>query len=104
MRRFAKTIVVPFLLGVAAGLLLLALTGCATETRVNQVLNGWPESVEFSQLGGGQTRFSSHDAGMEGLAVVVDHRTGVQYLVTASGLCPLLDADGTPLLVLEAGS
>ena len=103
MRKFAKTIVVAFLLGVAAGLLMLALTGCATETRVNQVLNGWPESAEFSQLEGGQTRFSSHDGGIGGLSVVVDHRTGVQYLVTATGACPLLDVDGTPLLVAEAG-
>ena len=91
------------LLGLLLGLLVSALTGCSTETRVNQVLNGWPDSAEFSQLEGGQTRFSSHDGGIEGLAVVVDHRTGVQYLVTASGVCPLLDADGTPLLVLEAG-
>ena len=103
MRRFAKTIVVASLLGAAFGLLLLALTGCSTATRVNQVLNGWPESVEFSQLGGGQTRFSSHGSGIDGMAVVVDHRTGVQYLVTASGVCPLLDTDGRPLLVAEAG-
>lgn len=103
MRNFARTTVVSLLLGVAFGLAMLALTGCSTATHVNQVLNGWPESIEFSQLEGGQTRFSSHDGGMGGLAVVVDHRTGVQYLVTASGVCPLLDVDGTPLLVLEAG-
>ena len=103
MRKFIRTIVVPFLLGAAFGLLFLALTGCSTATRVNQVLNGWPESVEFSQLEGGQTRFSSHGSGIDGMAVVVDHRTGVQYLVTADGVCPLLDVDGTPLLVAEAG-
>ena len=103
MRRFAKTVVVAFLLGAAFGPLLLALTGCSTATRVNQVLNGWPESVEFSQLERGQARWSSHDGGIEGLAVVVDHRTGVQYLVTAAGACPLLDVDGSPLLVAEAG-
>ena len=103
MRKVAKAMVMAFVLSAAFCLLVLALTGCATETRVNQVLNGWPESAEFSQLEGGQTRFSSHDGGIEGLAVVVDHQTGVQYLVTSSGACPLLDADGTPLLVLEAG-
>ena len=103
MRRLARTIVVALLLGIAFGLLVLALTGCSAKMRINQVLNGWPESAEFSQLEGGQTRFSSHDGGIEGLAVVVDHQTGVQYLVTAAGACPLLDVDGTPLLVLEAG-
>ncbi len=81
----------------------LALAGCSVKVRVNPELNGWPESVEFSQLESGQTRFSSHSGGTEGLVVVVDHLTGAQYLMTASGVCPLLDADGRPLLVAEAG-
>lgn len=68
----------------------------------------WPESAEFSELETGKDRWSVHDTGewstMTGrMCVVVDHRTGVQYLVTASGSCPLLSADGTPLRVLEAG-
>lgn len=63
----------------------------------------WPDSAEFSQLLTGQARFSTHESGLEGLLVLVDHRTGVQYLVTATGACPLLDVDGSPLRVLEAG-
>ena len=64
--------------------------------------NGWPDSAEFSHLLTGQARFSSHESGLEGALVLVDHRTGIQYLVTATGTCPLLDADGTPLRVREA--
>lgn len=62
----------------------------------------WPESAEFSQLMGGQERFSEHATNADGLTVVVDHQTGVQYLVTATGACPLLDVDGSPLRVMEA--
>ena len=106
MRKFAKTMIAAFLLGVAAGLLLLALTGCSGDAAGDA--NGWPESDEFEHVEAGADRWSVHDTGeyttITGrMHVVVDHRTGVQYLVTASGVCPLLDADGTPLLVLEAG-
>ena len=106
MRRFARTMAVAFLLGVVAGLLLLALTGCSVADAGDA--NGWPESAEFEQIATGADRWSVHDTGeyttITGrMHVVVDHRTGVQYLVTTSGVCPLLDADGTPLLVLEAG-
>lgn len=62
----------------------------------------WPESAEFSQLVSGQERFSEHATNADGLTVAVDHRTGVQYLVTATGTCPLLDVDGSPLRVMEA--
>lgn len=62
----------------------------------------WPESAEFSQLVSGQERFSEHATNADGLTVVVDHQTGVQYLVTLTGACPLLDVDGSPLRVLEA--
>lgn len=99
MRGFAKTMVAAFLLGVAAGLLLLALTGCSEDDA-----GGWPVSAEFSTLETGQSRFSSHDTGLGSWRVIVDHETGVQYLYGYKcGTCPLLDADGTPLLVLEAG-
>ena len=34
----------------------------------------------------------------------MDHRTGAQYLYRYKyGITPLLDSDGSPLLVLEAG-
>ena len=104
MRRLARTMVAPFLLGVAAGLLLLALAGCSA----GEPESTWPESDEFEHIETGADRWSVHDTGeyttITGrMHVVVDHRTGVQYLVTAAGVCPLLDSDGTPLLVLEAG-
>ena len=67
----------------------------------------YPESAEFSELESGQKRWSWHRVESPDLRkwyVVVDHETGAQYLYAAStGLCPLLDADGTPLLVAEAG-
>ena len=71
---------------------------------VGDLHSTWTESAEFSQLMTGQERFSEHATNVDGLVVVVDHETGVQYLVTAAGACPLLDVDGTLLLVLEAGS
>ena len=62
----------------------------------------WPESVEFSQLMSGQERFSEHATNVDGLTVVVDHETGVQYLADGHGMTALLDVDGTPLRVKEA--
>lgn len=63
----------------------------------------WGRSAEFSQLMTGQERFSVHSTNVPGAVVYVDHETGAQYLGTEVGVCPLLDADGTPLLVAEAG-
>ena len=81
----------------------LALAGCSTGEQGSTR----PESVEFSTLESGQGRWSRHDTGDPYLDVVVDHSTGVEYLVyddgPSAGLCPLLDVDGTPLLVAEAG-
>lgn len=82
---------------------IMAVSGCAMTKELTPIGNGWPASAEFSQLMTGQTRFSSHDGGVCNVLVLVDHQTGVQYLVTATGTCPLIDADGTPLLVAEAG-
>lgn len=62
----------------------------------------WPESAEFSQLMTGQERFSEHATNIDGLTVVVDHETGVQYLCDEGGMTALLDVDGSPLRVLEA--
>ena len=82
----------------------LALAGCEKTIRAVPDANGWPESAEFSTLDTGQTRFSSHSCGDDlGGVVIVDHLTGVQYLMSGTGMCPLLDVDGTPLLVAEAG-
>ena len=87
-----------------AVIMALALAGCEKTIRAVPDANGWPESAEFSTLDTGQTRFSSHSCGDDlGGVVIVDHLTGVQYLMSGTGMCPLLDADGTPLLVAEAG-
>ena len=81
----------------------LALAGCSTVEQGST----WPESMEFSELESGQKRWSWHDTDEPYLDVVVDHSTGVEYLLyddgQSAGLCPLLDADGAPLLVAEAG-
>ena len=81
----------------------LALAGCSA----GEPASTWPASTEFSELETGQDRWSWHDTDDPFLDVVVDHSTGIEYLVyddgSSAGLCPLLDADGTPLLVAEAG-
>ena len=80
------------------------LGACRSEYSISDPdANGWPESAEFSHLMTGQTRFSCHDSELKNVFVIVDHQTGVEYLVTMTGACPLLDADGAPLRVLEAG-
>lgn len=101
-------------LDVARGAALLLIPGAFVAVLVMIVVMGiaslatrepvstWGESAEFSQLMTGQERFSMHDTNLDGWRVLVDHQTGVQYLVTATGTCPLLGADGTPLLVAEA--
>lgn len=78
----------------------LALAGCSEGAAGST----WPESMEFSELETGQGRWSTHLTGAHGLRVIVDHSTGAQYLCAeGEGLCPLLDVDGSPLLVAEAG-
>ena len=78
----------------------LALAGCSEGAAGST----WPESTEFSELETGQGRFSMHETNLAYWEIIVDHRTGAQYLCRYRyGLTPLLDADGTPLLVLEAG-
>lgn len=78
----------------------LALAGCSAGEQGST----WPESAEFSTLESGQGRFSTHDTNLDYWYVIVDHRTGAQYLYRFRyGVTPLLDADGSPLLVAEAG-
>ena len=85
-----------------AALVMLAVMGIAS-LATREPVSTWGESAEFSQLMTGQDRFSTHETNVPGLRVLVDHSTGAQYVVTNSGVCPLLEADGTPLLVAEAG-
>ncbi len=91
-------------------LFLVTLTGLLVASFLNAIHLGpdlhstWPESAEFSTLATGQERFSEHATNVGGLTVVVDHATGAQYLADGHGMTPLLAADGTPVLVAEAGS
>ena len=78
----------------------LALAGCSAVEQGST----WPESMEFSELEAGQGRFSTHETNLAYWEIIVDHSTGAQYLCRYRyGVTPLLDVDGTPLLVLEAG-
>ena len=77
--------------------------GCIASGRTD-LHSTWPESAEFSTLATGQERFSEHATNVDGLVVVVDHATGAQYLADGHGMTALLSADGTPMLVAEAGS
>lgn len=85
-----------------AALVMIAVMGIAS-LATREPVSTWGESAEFSQLMTGQERFSEHETNVEGTWVLVDHSTGAQYVVTGEGVCPLLDSDGTPLLVAEAG-
>ena len=94
----AVAMFIAFVALVAAAVMLL----CPDGRNLNST---WPESAEFSQLMTGQDRFSEHETNLGRWVVVVDHQTGVQYLAEVRGraVCPLLSADGSPLLVAEAG-
>lgn len=80
---------------------LIIVGGCAL-FGTSELHNTWGDSIEFRQLMSGGERFSEHDTNVDGLVVVVDHETGVQYLADGHGMVALLDADGTPLRVKEA--
>lgn len=93
---------ITFGLFVAVVVVAFVLSGIGSLTGAGDLHNTWGDSAEFSQLMTGQERFSEHATNADGLTVVVDHETGVQYLVTSTGACPLLDVDGSPLRVMEA--
>lgn len=91
---------------VAALLTMLACSCCSKkEYTIGANETSWPDSAEFSTLESGQGRFSVHCTNLGKWRVLVDHETGVQYIVsnTVNAVCPLLDADGSPLLVAETG-
>ena len=105
-RNFVRFVIELCAAGAAALMLVLALLGMAgCSSKAPEPT--WPESTEFSELESGQKRWSWHDTDDPFLDVVIDHSTGVEYLLyddgQSAGLCPLLDADGSPLLVAEAG-
>lgn len=85
----------------AAIAVILSLFGCSSYEPT------WPDSAEFSQLESGQDRFSMHDTNLSYFDIIVDHQTGVQYLYYSykghsAAMTPLLNVDGTPMLVSEA--
>ena len=82
-------------------LICLALAGCDGPAEVD-----YADTTEFQAIESGAQRFERHFTNSGSLHVYVDRRTGVCYLSdwVNGGLCPLLDADGTPMLVDEAGA
>lgn len=79
--------------------LIIALSACA-------LLCGCEaKQTEFTTTEYGVERFERHFASSEkagGVRVLVDRETGVEYLETSAGICPLYEADGSLMLVGEA--
>lgn len=94
-------VVVAFVVWLLALALVVSMSGCSRGDE-----QGSPESSEFSETQAGAPRFSRHATGLMSTYVIVDHETGCQYLCRFSGggMTQLTDADGSPLLVAEAGS
>lgn len=69
----------------------------------NELESTWAASAEFYQLESGQDRFSEHATNIGGTYVIVDHDTGIQYLSNENGMTVLLEEDGTPKRITEAG-
>ena len=96
------TLAVAFGLVVVIVIVTFAILGIGALLGHSEIHNTWGDSVEFRQLMTGQERFSEHATNVDGLTVVVDHETGVQYLADGDGMTALLDVDGSPLRVMEA--
>ena len=97
------SLAIVFGLIVAIAMVTCAILGIGALLWSGDLHNTWGDSAEFSQLMTGQERFSEHATNVAGLTVVVDHETGAQYLCDGDGMTALLDVDGSPLRVLEAG-
>lgn len=82
---------------------LVSVTAWYTRSTDNELENTWAASAEFYQLESGQDRFSEHATNIGGTYVIVDHDTGIQYLSNENGMTVLLEEDGTPKRVAEAG-
>lgn len=87
-----------------------------TSDTSDDLTHGWPASTEYDELPtleSGAQRWSMHetliDLGVDRTAyALVDHQTGVMYLMvtTANGgvsVSPILESDGTPCVIAEAG-
>lgn len=55
----------------------------------------------FRSIDTTEKRFSLHETNLNHFYILVDGETGVQYLLSGTDktMCPLLNADGTPLVV-----
>lgn len=63
------------------------------------------DKTEFTTTEYGAVRFERHNASTweaNHVCVMVDRDTGVEYLETSAGICPLYEADGSLMLVGEA--
>lgn len=88
-------IAILFFLFIIWGVLII---GAFQEKQNNE--NTWGESAEFTQLESGQDRFSLHSSNIADNPIIVDHYTGIMYM---RGIGILVDENGEPLKVLEAG-
>ena len=62
------------------------------------------EPTEYTQTESQAPRFELHGTNIDGLQMITDNQTGVQYLkYRTSGLTPLLNLDGSLMLDGEAG-
>lgn len=61
------------------------------------------EPTEYTQTEYGMERFVLYGTNYGEFYVLVDRDTGVEYLAKSNGgICPLYEADGSPMLVGEA--
>lgn len=102
--RFIAFVIGLWAAGAAALMLALALLGMAGRSAEAPSPRG-RRARSSPSWRPGRTASRCTTPTLDGWSVLVDHETGVQYVVgnTAHTVCPLLDADGTPLLVAEAG-
>ena len=86
-----------------AFVIIVGILAWTNHTADDEPENTCAASAEFYQLESGQDRFSEHSTNIGGTIVIVDHDTGIQYLSNENGMTVLLEEDGTPKRVAEAG-
>lgn len=96
---FLKGVACGAIFAVAVTVTVFALSFVPAQEEKNRD-NTWGESAEFTQLETGQDRFSLHNSNIADNPIIVDHYTGIMYM---RGIGVLVDENGKPLRVLEAG-
>lgn len=96
---FLKGVAYGAIFAVAVAVTVFALSFVPAQEEKNRE-NTWGESVEFTQLETGQDRFSLHNTNVKDFPIIVDHSTGIMYMRHVG---VLVDENGEPLRVLEAG-